>query len=45
MTSDDDLLQLIRYIETVDDFIFLDTLLQTYNDSFKQYLDDRKAEG
>ncbi len=39
--ADDDLMNLIKYIETVDDFLFLDTLLKTYNDSFQQYLDDR----
>ena len=44
MAEDDDLMNLIKYIENVEDFLFLDTLLKTYNDSFQQYLDDRLSE-
>ncbi len=43
--NDDDLITLIRHIETVEDFLFLDTILKTYNDSFQQHLDDRMAGG
>ena len=44
MAEDDDLMNLIKYIENVEDFLFLDTLLKTYNDSFQEYLDDRLSE-